>query len=493
MVKCAVVGGGYGGATLVGALAEYPGVRVDLYERFSDLGTQSARRSAGQHSPDDGGPFTEAAAAIYTYYEKKWNLAPILSPCPTLHIQQRGYPDTSYQHVWRNGEQPGLRDISPTEAADYLPLLRTDQIEKVAVDERDKRLNPAHRLAVTEGLAGLRRGSTVRGATVVAIDRTADGRWAVTTQPSLDEEGLNAVHTGNYSRLTSGWWWTQPPGQPGVAPSRTEVYDCVVNAAGASANEIAVLAGQPCPDVKPTMGTSFTAQLPSWLALPDDPVMAVWDTHRFAGGYISTGPDRIYGSPIYADYCFCVPQEPEPDIRAINEFHAAIDELTGIDSSDYRGVQTVGCMRTLGHGPNHIPIVGPSPHDNGFFYFCGLGHHGVQLAVPFAEYLASMITGKAPPGPIADALAPHADYLASCLPASMNLRSAAVAAPYGEMVYPRNELEQLGSAENYLTPAYYLPPLRVRPRLPTEMSFAPVNPGWVLPSTGYHGPKSGRR
>lgn len=455
-LRVAIIGGGVGAVDLAYPLRQH-GIPVDIFEQQADLAMLSARRSAGQLSYDDGGPPTDASKAVLSHWEKESGFPPFLIECPTAHLMLKGGPDDSYRHVLRGGMRPGLTKLSAVEAAGLWGPgnLRASRIERAVLDERDYRLNPMSMVEL------LRQSNDIYGelhtdTQVVSIERDSDGAWR------LDAKFLGTAHRGYHRE------------RPIARDAR---YTHVINAAGAYANEIAVLADQVAPGVRPTMGTSFRAELPARRSINAAGPMLVWDTDDLGGCYIMPSEStHMFGSP--SDKQYCHPQPPTPDPRALNTQLASIAELTGIGVGAYQGMTVVGCMRT--YGPGDKPVLGVD--DDGWGNLNGLGSHGVQLGPAIGEYLASRITGVAPPPAIAAALEEHLPWLESCSPEAQRLPGPELTHPHGYFRYPSAE-ERFGAGVTVGSEEHYLRPLTrsgiIETTIEKGYEFSPSTGTWV--------------
>jgi D-arginine dehydrogenase len=169
----------------------------------------------------------------------------------------------------------------------------------------------------------------------------------------------------------------------------------IVNAAGAWADEVAILAGERPIGIQPYRRT--IAQLRVDPPAPADLPLIVDAAGRFyfkpeAGGRLWLSPhDETPCGP-----CDCAPEEIDIAV--------AIDRLSRV--ADWR-VEAVehkwAGLRSF--APDRLPVYGYSDSGRGFFWCAGQGGFGIQTAPAAARLAASLLLGRPPgaidPGPYA--------------------------------------------------------------------------------------------
>jgi D-arginine dehydrogenase len=191
-----------------------------------------------------------------------------------------------------------------------------------------------------------RGGTVVTGAPVSAIARVGDG-WSVTT------------------------------------PVGTIATSVVVDAAGAWADTVAVMAGLEPLGVRPLRRTAFT------FAAPDGPGVERWPLVTDAGDewYLKPDAGRILASPADetpTDPCDARPEEVDVAL-AVERIEAAFDfEVRGV-RSPWAGLRTFA--------PDRVPVAGPDPHAPGFVWLAGQGGYGIKTSPALAEVVAASVLG----------------------------------------------------------------------------------------------------
>jgi len=175
-----------------------------------------------------------------------------------------------------------------------------------------------------------------------------------------------------------GWRITTQQGE-------THRAACVVNAAGAWADDLAKLAGARPLGIKPFRRT--VVQLRVEPEARDD-LPLVFDIK--GGFYFKPDNGRLWLSPhdeIPTIPCDAAPEEMDVAI-AIDRFEQATDwTIKGVERR-WAGLRSFS--------PDRLPVYGADPEIGGFAWFAGQGGFGIQTAVAAARMTAQTLLGRQP-------------------------------------------------------------------------------------------------
>ncbi|EWC58831.1 Sarcosine oxidase beta subunit [Actinokineospora spheciospongiae] len=329
-----VVGGGIAGVSVAAGLTGHGSVL--LVEAEPELARHTTGRSAAIYLPSYGGPVVRAlTTASRAGFTARSVDAPLLRPRPTLWLA------TTEDGA---AAMPPAPAVSAAEALALCPVLRPGAVVAAAVDSgtMDVDAMGLHQSYVRELRAG---GGEVRtGARVTALGRDGSG-WAVGL-------GGDTVRAG-----------------------------VVVNAAGAWADELAVLAGVPALGLRPLRRTVAVAAAaavdPAW------PLVAeVTDDFYFrpeGTGILLSPADETPSAPV--------------DARPVDvDVALALDRVNTATTLGLRSVRhSWAGLRTF--AADREPVVGELPGHPGFAFVAGQGGYGIQMAPALAEVAVAVITG----------------------------------------------------------------------------------------------------
>jgi D-arginine dehydrogenase len=172
-----------------------------------------------------------------------------------------------------------------------------------------------------------------------------------------------------------------------IATASGEVHRAatVVNAAGAWADELARAAGANALGIAPLRRT--VAQLRVSPAAPADLPLVL----DIGGGfYFKPDNGRLWLSPhdeIPTEPCDAAPEEIDIAV--------AIDRLQGVTDWRIEAVERRWAgLRSF--APDRLPVYGPDPQVEGFFWFAGQGGFGIQTAPAAARLGAQIALAKEP-------------------------------------------------------------------------------------------------
>jgi D-arginine dehydrogenase len=356
-VDVVVVGAGIAGASVAALLAE--ALKVAVIEREAFPGVHSTGRSAALFSEIYGGEAVRAlsrASRAFLYAPPDgFAGAPLVRPRGALHIASA--PQLSALDAFC-----ALPDIAPAiarktalECRALCPILREDHIAAGALEAASADVD-------VDGLhQGYLRLLRARGGTVL----------------------VNA-EVSALSRVGAGWR---------VRAGETEIAaPIVIDAAGAWADEIAVLAGARPIGLQPRRRTALIVDAPDGSTSEDWPMVIDIDEQFYfrpdAGALLLSPADETPSPP-------CDAQPDEWDIAV------AIDRVTAATTLEVRRVRRSWAgLRTF--APDRAPVVGHAPEAPGFFWLAGQGGYGIQTAPAMAALAAALVIGAPVPATLTD-------------------------------------------------------------------------------------------
>lgn len=361
-----VLGAGIAGAAAGYFLAEHG--RVTVLERESMPGYHSTGRSAALYTETYGNAairgLTVASGAFFRAPPAGFAEGPLLRPRGLLMVA----PAHDHERFVREVADatrfaPRLRVVERREALTLCPALRKTWLAHAFLepDAMDMDVNAIHQ--------GFLRGMRTKGGSVVTnagahrIERR-DGAWQVDTA------------AGTFR-----------------AP-------VLVNAAGAWADEVAILAGVPPIGLVPKRRTAIIITAvqpisPAWPMVGD-----VAETF-----YFRPESGKLLVSP--ADETPLPPQDVQPDEIDIAIAAERIAAATHLDiqriERKWAGLRTFAPDKTL--------VIGPEPTTPEFLWMAGQGGYGIQTSAAAGLALAAFATGCALPAAFADLGLRAADLL----------------------------------------------------------------------------------
>ena len=357
-----VVGGGIAGMSAAWALARREH-RVAVVEREVSLTAHSTGRSAAQFLASYGGPAHRVlSAASRPFLENGADgLADseLLEPRNVLWVAPAGFEHQLSERIAANQTTGTPCELLDAAGAIGLCAALDPQWLEAAVIEYG-----GFDIDVAALHQAFLRGARDHGATV------------------LREHGVKAL------TRRDGWWQVDV----GEQVLRSAV---VVNAAGAWADDVALMAGVQPVGLQPYRRTVFT------FASRFDP----------AGWPLVVGADEsFYFKPEGADQILASPADEyaiEPcDVRPREiDVAAGIEAINRATTLDVRSIRSAWAgLRTF--APDRLPVVGFDPGAEGFFWCAGQGGTGIQTSPAMAALTADLISGDIPAPPL-DSIAPE--------------------------------------------------------------------------------------
>lgn len=337
----AIVGGGMAGASLAAALAG--DAQVVLIEAESQPGYHATGRSAAFWSETYGGP----------------GVQPLTSASGPLLEQAGVLAALGSLHIARDDDNAALDAFLGDFAGTGVVLQEVDPLTMIPG------LRSAWRRAVFEPscayidvaalharyLRDLRRagGAIMLDARVTAARRDA-GRWRLETTAGSVEA------------------------------------DLLVDAAGAWADQVAILAG-----ARPIGIKAYRRTMVQLRTDPEPPVDLPHVAH--IGGSFYFKPEaggRLWLSP--HDEIASAPCDARPDewdvALAIDRFESCVDWRVAALEHQWAGLRSFA--------PDRLPVYGAAPDMPGFFWFAGQGGFGIQTAPAAAALAAGLILDRVP-------------------------------------------------------------------------------------------------
>jgi len=344
------------GAGIAGAAAGYflaaAGARVTVLEAEDAPGRHATGRSAALYSEYFGPPAVRALTAASRDFladpPSGFADAPLLSPRGVVTVAVPG-TDVEFEAALASARAApsGAVEIPPAEAARLVPVLRADRYARAMHKPGAMDIDVA---ALHQGyLRGVRAtGRVVTRARVQTMRRDGE-RWRAGT-----------------------------PGGDHTAP-------VVVDAAGAWADEVALLAGAGPLGLVPHRRTACLV-----------------DPGRDATAWplLNDVPETFYCKPESGALLVC-PADAEPDepgdVRPRDlDVAVAVDRLEHATTLSVRRVaHSWAGLRTS--APDDLPVVGRDPAVPGFCWLAGLGGYGVQLSPAVGLLLAAAVLDRDTP------------------------------------------------------------------------------------------------
>lgn len=347
-----VIGAGIAGASAAAELAQTH--RVVVLEREAFPGMHSTGRSAALFSEIYGSAAIRAlsrASRDFLYSPPPGFVeTPVVRQRSVLHIASAAQLANLEAFCALPDVAPAIRRLTAGEAIELCSMLRSDYVEGAALEtaSADVDVDALHQGWLRQ-LRG-RNGRLIVDAEVVGLTPTHSG-WRVET-PSLQIE--------------------------------TKV---VVNAAGAWADAIAVLAGTKTVGLQPHRRTALIVDAPPGSQSDLWPMVIDVDEQFYfrpdAGALLLSPGDETPSAP-------CDAQPDELDVAI------AIDRVQQATTLEVRRIRRSWAgLRSFVADRN--PVVGYAPDAAGFFWLAGQGGYGIQTSPAMGRLACALVKGEDAP------------------------------------------------------------------------------------------------
>ena len=342
-----IIGGGMAGISVGAELSRSASVLV--LETEANIGYHATGRSAAIYIRNYGNATLRALnAAAEPFFLEPVGVSDssLLTPRGELMFARDFELDALNEYL--NGSD-GLEDISPKEAGELVPILKTDEIVKAAYEKTardidvDRMLQGYHRLLRQNG------GKILTDAAVESMTYQ-NGVWCLKTKQGDVEAKV------------------------------------VVNAAGAWADEIADLADVGRVGLTPMRRSAAIIPRPDYDNFDSWPLM-VSASESF---YAKPEAGKLMVSP--ADEDPVEPHDAWPDDMVLAEGLHRFEEATTVTVD--RLEHSWAGLRTF--APDRTPVAGFAPEAEGFFWLAGQGGYGIQTAPALSQLGAALCLGKRP-------------------------------------------------------------------------------------------------
>ncbi len=344
-----VLGGGVAGLSIAARLADHG--KVVVLEAEEALGYHSSGRSATFSHYGIGNAPVRALTACSRSFFLGAEGPPLCNRSTALFVAtEEMLPDLAALEARMTPFTSALERIGPDESRRLFPPLRTgrDSIVAAIAFTDGLRLDP-DALLQTYARSIRKAGGIVRtGARIVSI-RNSGPTWTV--------------------KNASGESWSAP---------------LLVNAAGAWADEVALLAGVAPLGLRPLRRTIILVDPPAGSVIDDWPfVKTVIDDF-----YILPQSGRLMASPV--DEVESGPCDAQPEDLDLAVAAAKVEQYTTLKVE--RIAHRWAGLRTF--ASDRVPVIGFAPDRPNFFWLAGQGGFGLQTAPAVAMAAEALITGS---------------------------------------------------------------------------------------------------
>jgi D-arginine dehydrogenase len=351
-VDVAIIGGGMAGVSAAAFIASHR--RTLLIERERALAMHTTGRSAAVFYGSYGAPpiraLSRASLPFFLHPPEGFAEAPLLKPRSALMLVPPGDEAAMAEYLADADRAADARVISSEEAVALVPVLRRECIGAAVMEAN------AWDMEVDLILQGFRRMARAAGAQfVMQAGLTAlahhNGCWQLTTA------------AGNFSA------------------------NVVVNAAGAWADEVAVMAGLAPLGLQPKRRTAFTVPAPPGHNIHHWPLVSTVQENFYfksdAGVLLMSLADETDSPPMDA-----WPHDEDVAL-AVERVQAVANIPVARILSQWAGLRNFF--------PDRVLAIGPDPRAPNFIWLAGQGGYGIQTAPAAARLAAAHVMGKAVP------------------------------------------------------------------------------------------------
>ncbi len=348
-----VIGGGIAGASVAARLA-VAGATVCVLEAESRPDVHSTGRSAATYVLNFGNAsirrLTAASRDFLEHPPAGFSEHPLVTPRGVLTVASADQMD-AYREVLDMATD--MHPVERAEALAMVPVLRDDWLVAAALEPgaMDIDVHALHSGFLRQLRAA--GGRLTCGAPVQALERR-NGSWV--------------VHT----------------------PEGDHAAPVVINAAGAWADRVAVMAGLAPLGIEPRRRTAAI------VALPDGIDASAWPMvfDALDSVYFKPEAGKLLLSP--ADATPDQPGDVQPEDLDVA---IAVDRLEQMVNFSVRRVEHRWAgLRTF--APDGTLVIGMDPRRDGFFWLAGQGGYGIQTSPIVSATAANLLTGRGLPEPL---------------------------------------------------------------------------------------------
>ncbi len=335
-----VIGGGIAGVSAAARLSALGSVA--LLEGETALGYHASGRSAALYEANYGKASTVALNIASRSYHETAD-GGVLSPRGLMLITS-AEKDAHFEH---DRTTMKLDEISLTDALHHWPILRPERVTRAAYDAQAEDIDTDRLLQSFANTLRKNGGSVLTSQTVTGLHRDG-GLWTISST------------------------------------TRTLRARIVVNAAGAWADQVAVMAG-----IAP-LGLTPLRRSMARVPAPDGHDVTHWPMLFGPGEDWYSKPDAgaLLVSP--ADEDPVEPHDAYADDLVLAEGLARFEENVVYNTprllASWAGLRTFSPDRTL--------VLGPDRHESSFIWCAGQGGYGVQSAPAASQLLADLASGR---------------------------------------------------------------------------------------------------
>ena len=347
----AVIGAGIAGASVAYRLAAH--ARVVVLERESQPGYHSTGRSAAMFMENYGTPqvqaLTRASRGFYEQPPAAFTEHALLEPRGCLYIagaEQRDLLDKAYQASKARAGKVSLIDTA--QALEWVPCLRPEAVvgAMLETEARDLDVDALHQ--------GFLRGMSRSGGVL-----------------QCNAQLTGAIRANDHWQLT-------------LADGRQIRARNLVNAAGAWADQVAVLCGVKPVGLLPCRRSAFTFDGPEGVDFSRWPAVIGIDESF----YFKPDAGQLLGSPANADPV--VPHDVMPE---------ELDIATGIFHIEAATTLSIRRPRHTWAGLRSFVsdgdlVVGWDNHCEGFFWLAAQGGYGIQSAAGVSQLACAQLLNQ---------------------------------------------------------------------------------------------------
>ncbi|QTT90801.1 NAD(P)/FAD-dependent oxidoreductase [Pseudomonas chlororaphis] len=349
-----IIGGGIAGASTGYWLSRHG--RVLVLERESHPAYHSTGRSAALYTAAYGTPqvraLTLASRDFFDAPPEGFCEHPLLSPRGEMTVDFTGDPtELNNQYLSAKATVPEMQLLSADEACARLPILRREKVHGALYDPSASDIDTD---ALHQGyLRGIRRnqGEVRTDCEVLGLRRDEQGQWQV-----------------------------QTAGQTFSAP-------ILINAAGAWADQVGVMAGARSLGLQPKRRAAFIFAGPEGVDIHHWPMLVSLDESF----YMKPDAGMFLGSPANADPV--EPHDVQPEELDIAMGIYQIEEATTL--SIRRPTRTWAGLRSFVSDGDLL--AGFDTQVPGLFWVAAQGGYGIQTSPAMGQASAALVRGEALP------------------------------------------------------------------------------------------------